>query len=559
MSSRLVLSDRLLKISRQVSIKTIYDALVELITNSDDAYNNVNIKDKNFTIEIKRSSIIVIDQALGMTIEQMKSNLLTVGYYTASSTSRGMMGRGAKDCSALGDITFTCIKNNKLSKITIFQNMDTQIVLDDVDITDDLRQEYSIITDGTHVELKADSTLIPDIDVIRLNLQNNIYLRNLFQDDKSNIILVKKEVKYSQKIIYNPPKRNLIISCDYDIPEYNTTAHLVIYTCENKLQIPQSEDQREYGILVSSESSVYECSALYYSEPTVQNLIWNQNIQLITGSLSCNLINKLARDATNGLLTKENPFLLIDPNRRNGLDSTHPFTKALYESGYRMLNVVLSRIQDNVDEKLFDFADIKDVFNGVSEMLGEYLPTSNMIYSWRTRDDTQNLLNLSKVVKNVEMDDTFMGINFDDIKSIEEKKYLVGETKQIEQKSSIKISFSEDKNMSTAYQILHMVGYINIKININDISIKKYLSIKDDILVIENYDSALMGIGNIINDAVNYLILRNKILTGKTKELDINCLNEFVFLSNESKQKMSPIIYNFMLNNINMLTKGVNV
>ena len=563
MASKLVLSDRLLKISRQVSIKTIYDALVELLTNSDDAYNNVNVKEKNFIIKIIRdnkeevrlpSSIIVIDQALGMSLEQMKTNLLTVGYYTASSSSRGMMGRGAKDCSVLGDITFTCIKDNKLSQIIIYQNMDTKILLEDIDITDDLREQYNVIIDGTHVELKTDASLIPDIEIVRVNLQNNIYLRNLFQDFQSTVLLVEEEVKYNERMVYNPPKRTLVISCDYDIPDYNTTAHLEIYTSDNKLPIPQSDDQREYGILVSSKSSIYECSALYYSDPIVQNLIWNSNIQLITGSLSCKLINQLARDATNGVLSSENPFLLIDPNRRNGLDPTHPFTKALYTSGYNMLNVVLGRIQDNADDKLFDFGDIKDVFNGFNEVLSEALPSDNLIYSWRSREDTEKLLKLSKVVRNVKMDDVFMGINFDDVKSMHEKKYLIAQTKET-QKSSIRISFSDDKNMKTAYEVLYMVGYTNIRINVNDISIKKYLSIKNNVLVIENNASALMGIGNIINDAVNYLILRNKILTGQTKDLTINSLNEYVFHSNESKQKMSPLVYNFMLGNIDMLSK----
>ena len=84
MSTALNISERLLNISRQTSIKTIYDALVELITNSDDAYGRINSTLEDIKLNIVRSSerhdflpvvedqkissIFVIDQASGIAV-----------------------------------------------------------------------------------------------------------------------------------------------------------------------------------------------------------------------------------------------------------------------------------------------------------------------------------------------------------------------------------------------------------------------------------------------------------------------------------------------------------
>lgn len=566
MSTTLNISERLLNISRQTSIKTIYDALVELVTNSDDAYGRMNTTLEDIKLKIVRSSekygflpvvddqklssIFVVDQASGMSFDEMSNYLLTVGDYTSGDDSRGMMGRGAKDCSILGDVIFTSVKNGKLSQLVIYQNLTADIILQDIDATN-APTSYGILANGTSVELRVEPSLIPDFDTFKTNIQKNIYLRNILSNN--NVTLSLLEDKRIERLIYTIPGGKVIMECDYDIPDYETTAHIKIMTLDNKLPIPSSDDQREYGILVTSGRSVYECSALYYSDPLAQNLLWNQNIQNIIGVLDCPLINKLAKDAANGNINSKNPFILIDPNRRNGLDITHPFTKSLYENGYRMLNIVLGRMQDLSDEKLFDFSSDKDIFNSLNDMISNLLPNNNVVYSWRSREDTDNLTKISSLIKNVTIDSTFLGIDMNDINDLSKKKFLDTTNKMLvadtnEKKSAIKITFSNSNNMNSDYQIMYMLGYINIKLNAKSTLLKNFMTIDDGKVNFTHKMGALMGVGSILNDAIGTLIVRNKILKGETNFLNINDLNEYNNIVDKTRALSTSQIYSFMYN-----------
>jgi hypothetical protein len=564
MSTTLNISERLLNISRQTSIKTIYDALVELITNSDDAYGRINEEKEDIKLKIvrssfkheflplvedeKRSSIYVIDQASGMTYEEMSNYLLTVGNYTSSDDSRGMMGRGAKDCSVLGDVIFTSVKDGKLSQLVIYKNLTADVILKDTDAS--MAPElYGILKNGTSVELRVEPSLIPEFEKLMEDIQKNISLRKILANENVNLTLMEDD--RTTRLTYSFPEGTIVMECDFDIPEYETTAHIKIMTLPNKLPIPSSEDQREYGILVSSGRSVYECSALYYSEPTVQNLIWNPNIQNIVGTLECDLINKLAKEAANGNITKANPYIIIDPNRRNGLDITHPFTKALYENGYRMLNIVLGRMQDLSDEKLFDFSSDKNLFDGLNSMMSDLLPDNNVVYSWRSREDTDNITLISSRIRNVSINADFLGINLDQIKELRDKKWVESKEKILvgtksDKKSAIKITFTNNENTKSDYQIMYMLGYINIKINAKSSLINKFLSIKDGKVNFNNKIGALMGVGSILNDAIGTLIVRNKILKGETKFLTINDLNEYNAINDSARALSTEQIFTFM-------------
>lgn len=114
--------------TRQFAVKDIFDALVELITNSDDSYGRLYKKKKRgkdggkILVEIdyrrgnKPSRIIIRDRAEGITLEQMITKLARIGDRTSEVGDRGFMARGAKDCTSLGDLTFSSIVNDKFYK-----------------------------------------------------------------------------------------------------------------------------------------------------------------------------------------------------------------------------------------------------------------------------------------------------------------------------------------------------------------------------------------------------------------------------------------------------------
>ena len=117
---------RAIRMLAQKAMPTIYEALVELITNCDSAYAEMHGKEYGYKepvrLEIKRGGkqnptyLTIKDRALGMSYEDMDDKLLKYFKYV-SKTERSFFGKGFKDCIALGDITVKSAKKNEKGQI----------------------------------------------------------------------------------------------------------------------------------------------------------------------------------------------------------------------------------------------------------------------------------------------------------------------------------------------------------------------------------------------------------------------------------------------------------
>ncbi|MBI1955083.1 MAG: ATP-binding protein [Acidobacteria bacterium] len=108
-------------------------AFVELITNSDDSYVNLEKEGVRISglirIEVERRRkdrpwiVVVRDCAEGMSADEMKEKLCRAGGQTSGFEKgravRGLLGRGAKDVAAFGKVTFEAIKENIYSACSI--------------------------------------------------------------------------------------------------------------------------------------------------------------------------------------------------------------------------------------------------------------------------------------------------------------------------------------------------------------------------------------------------------------------------------------------------------
>ncbi|MCK4827537.1 hypothetical protein KA005_68040, partial [bacterium] len=108
---KIELSTRYYQFNRQYAVRDVFDALVELITNSDDSYHRMFIRGKicndggQVLVEYREqrggepSLIGVRDRAEGMNIVEMIDKFGNVGTKTSNLGDRGFMARGAKDCT----------------------------------------------------------------------------------------------------------------------------------------------------------------------------------------------------------------------------------------------------------------------------------------------------------------------------------------------------------------------------------------------------------------------------------------------------------------------------
>ena len=108
--------------------------LVELITNSDDSYRDLEDEGKKVTgkirIEIERrrrktgkTCVVVRDKAAGMNRREMYYKLGELGRRTSGfekgKLRRGLHGRGARDIAAFGTVHFESIKNREFNHLII--------------------------------------------------------------------------------------------------------------------------------------------------------------------------------------------------------------------------------------------------------------------------------------------------------------------------------------------------------------------------------------------------------------------------------------------------------
>ena len=123
-------SERQAQQSMLRSISNIYEACVELITNTEDEYERMNRNSSKYSgecrIELKRGNVVnntvlkIKDKGRGMSAETLKSVLMDHGDRIKSDgAKRGFNGRGLIDVSAIGDVTIKSINSGKYSEARI--------------------------------------------------------------------------------------------------------------------------------------------------------------------------------------------------------------------------------------------------------------------------------------------------------------------------------------------------------------------------------------------------------------------------------------------------------
>jgi len=308
---------------------------------------------------------------------------------------------------------------------------------------------------------------------------------------------------------------------------------------------------------VCSDAAVYECSALYHAAPGIVDHLWSPNIRHVTGELRCSAIDQMARDAANGQLSPANPFLCVDSNRRAGMVKDHPFTRALFSEGHRMLEIVLNRVQDARDEELLDGGSAKDFFSSLSSIIEDILPPESALYTWRSKKDHRNLAAASAAAQNVKLDETFLGFSWEEIQRLTRDKVLrpeAGPGKPA--RSSFQISFTDSADMKTPYQILYMPGRVSLKINARDAGISTYLRVADGKVDFVCPGKALVVIGNLVAEAAATMMVRRRIIDGKTGTLTMDSFNEYLTSVNEARPRLAARINDHVLSGIAAIKPG---
>ncbi len=198
---KLQVTERYLHQNARIAIQDVYDALIELITNSDDTYARLERKG-DIEIEIERHGkrspniVRVRDFADGMTLEVMERKLGRFGERVSGMAEgysvRGTNSRGAKDVAALGGVVFESIaEDGRYHNCEITPQLDFIPYGPSVRATREHRRALGIARNtGTLVTLTVDRIhTVPFYNNLKDNLRNLVPLRGIIGSPDRRVIL----------------------------------------------------------------------------------------------------------------------------------------------------------------------------------------------------------------------------------------------------------------------------------------------------------------------------------------------------------------------------------
>ena len=356
--------------NRSHAIGDVFDALAELLTNADDSYNRMfqdkrrardggDILIEHLAQRKGRSFIIIRDRAEGMDEKDIEAKLARTGAYESRPGNRGYMGRGAKNCSELGDLTFESIKDDRYYRCRITHGLKLKLEEKGMAATKARRGELGIPHgNGTSVTLELrEGVRLPRLESLAAELPWHFALRDMMAEDSpSRVMLRKVGSTDTLRLIYQPPEGTLITDETYDVPGYpHARAHLRIWRSPEPLDEARLGFDR-CGLLIKGERAIHECSLLsdeFKNDPDVRRYF---------GRIDCPHLDTLLRDYETRLDSEsdhpsDNPRLVIDPNRRAGLERQHPFVKALLQLPIERLRDLLSSERARERTKQCEVAD----------------------------------------------------------------------------------------------------------------------------------------------------------------------------------------------------------
>lgn len=382
------INERAYKYIRQFTIKSVLDALVELITNSIDAYNKTSITDRYIWIEFTDNKIIVRDWALGLTSDGLHKCFLQVGNYTANESSRGFFSRGAKDISAIGNITFDTIKDNKYSQCFLNTDAYGSVTITDTEATPEIRNTIKIPDNYNGLQVTID--LLPNFygqtfERLESSISKIAVLRDIMANNANIIHLTDINSGFTKRIKYlYPEDSKIILDLTYNVPNYTEySARFVVYQITSPFEQPIRENEMEFGFIIKDSTSVYEVSTLD------SKFRWNPYINYLYGFLYSDGIHELLLDYDNNGTSEKNPYPILDPSRVSGINKQHPFIISMLSLPLVRLDYILRQLNTSITNGLISIDDLNDIVSELEKLGLDVIQTNDISMNFTPSYDSK--------------------------------------------------------------------------------------------------------------------------------------------------------------------------
>ena len=347
-------------------------ALIEFITNADDAYNS-----KGGTIQIKlhksekpfQAMISVHDRATGLDADGLEKAFSRLGdlnqKFVGDMGTRGLFGRGAKDVAALGKAKFLSIKAGKFSWLEIDPvkakfNMETDESPNTAAYQEcELKQGENGLTAQLFI-----STIhrIPSATEMVTKLQTHVQLRDLL--NRNEVFYSDERSKVEVKLNGLQPSGKKVIDEVLRIPKYNHPVKIEIY----RLPAKDTSTLDEYsvqGLVVSGRGAAYENSFLHLSKRPEAG--W------FCGRLDAPEIHDLARSIdTNNVESDLNPTRIVS-RQRDGIVRNHPYFRALGAEIEKIIKPLFDAMAEEEGAQRKEGDKLRKRFDALSQVLANTL------------------------------------------------------------------------------------------------------------------------------------------------------------------------------------------
>jgi hypothetical protein len=350
--------------SSEVMRGDIVRALVEYITNSDDAYQRKGGKGKIVVeVEHKRGSepwrVWIRDRATGMSLAELRDKIARQGGRTSGheegKSVRGNRGLGAKDPAIFGKVTFSSVKDGDFAWMEIDDLGEVEAIKKPMKATKEIREALGISGNhsGTVVMITVTHALpAPRHENLKRILQDHLQLRDIVQDPDREISLrhASQPGSKPETLRYEPPKLSQRIhEQGLKVPGYpEATVDLDILESEQAFpEMGRRNPLRRSGLLIKGAHAVYEATLFGFES--------HPHALAFTGQVRCPYIDALARDFDDRLekglpRPASNPQPIIS-RARSGLVEEHPFYQALRRVVEERLGPLVEERQRRAQER----------------------------------------------------------------------------------------------------------------------------------------------------------------------------------------------------------------
>jgi len=287
------------------TIRYLYDAVVELVTNSDDSYKRLerdgSSTKRKIKIRVRRlkgskcEKLEVTDFAEGMNKQKLEKALIFAGEasgFEEGKSVRGLFGRGLKEAIiALGRGEIFSIKNNKLSIAEVWIDKKSQQPKrrllekpytpskeerEDLGIPEGDGTTVRIIVTNENVKCPPLGNFIPQIRdhyALRdINSARNRKVRLEFESPK------QKNEKMFETISYEGPKGEKIVDEKLKLPGYGDKIQVRVYESDDELESPYNNPFARAGLLIKTTGAILDNQLLKYQREKAASFFFGEVI-----------------------------------------------------------------------------------------------------------------------------------------------------------------------------------------------------------------------------------------------------------------------------------------